>query len=454
MSEQQAPATRALADCAASPNALPDDVQREARRALLNIVGCMVGGSRHDAVDVTLDAYREFFGPPQATLVGLGQRADALHATYINCLGSSANSFDDSHGAVLVHPSGPVASALLALSERAPVNGPAFLEAFVLGVEVSCRLARSIALPPAKTSIAWVLTGLVSGIGTALAVGRLLGLDARQLACAIGIAGAMAAGYRQNQGSMCTPLMPAHAARSGLQAALLAARGHTSSDTTLEGSQGFGRVFSESFNANALTDGLGSSYDFRGLTYKPYPSGVVLNPVIEAGLRLHKELALSPARIAAIHVTASPAVLAITDRPRPTDEAAAQLSFQHWSAMSCGLGIATLEVLSPSRISDADVVALRTRVTGKADEALALDAAHMSIVLSDGSSHAVQVDHCVGGPMHPMSDRALDLKFEQLSEGILDAAAVDEVKSLCWGIDDLADVARIPRAAAGRAGPA
>ena len=121
---------------------VPPAVIHEARRAVLNWVGCAIGASRHETVSRALAALAPFIGPAQATVLGRHERVDILHAALFNGMTSHTFDFDDTHLRTVIHPAGPVASAILALSEYAPITGAEFLHAFVLGVEVACRLAR------------------------------------------------------------------------------------------------------------------------------------------------------------------------------------------------------------------------------------------------------------------------------------------------------------------------
>src|SRR5262245_29884242 len=167
---------RRIADhiATARPDDLPEPVRREALRSFVNIVGCTLGGARHDVIGLADDVLSEFSGPPQATLLGRARRADVLHAALINCFGSSIRAFDDTHEQAVVHPSGPVAAAALAMSERKRIAGAEFLLAFALGVEAVCRLSKSISVPPAKGVFAWSQTGIAAGVGAAVAAGKLL----------------------------------------------------------------------------------------------------------------------------------------------------------------------------------------------------------------------------------------------------------------------------------------
>jgi 2-methylcitrate dehydratase PrpD len=448
-SEQQ-DLTRRLAEYMATvtPRELPDSVRREARRAFLNILGCSIGGSRHEMVRITKEALREYAGPPQATLIAQSEKSDILHAAYLNCLSSSVDSFDDSHAEAIVHPSGPVASAVLALCERRRTTGAEFLHAFALGVETICRVTKAVSVSPARGNLAWVQTPIVGGIGAAVAAGRLLGLEARRLAWAIGIAGSQAGGYRGNHGTMNMPLMPAQAARSGLEAALLAERGVTSSECTLEAKYGFCEVFSEQPNLSAITDRLGESFDLLGITYKPYPCGIVVNPVLEACLRLKARHAVDPNAVDRIRVLASPTAVAIANRKHPSDPLAAQVSLQHWAAVAIAYGTATTGELSLGRIADPVAVGLRDRVEATGDPQLADDAAQVTIVLTSGETLTAGIEHCLGSADRPMTDKELEQKFRSLAAGIKADTDVNALIQYCWDIDGLADVATIARTAA------
>ena len=181
--------TMGLAEYVAAtrPGHLPEAVRREALRAFVNIVGCIVGGSRHEAVEITWRALQPFAGPPQATLIGRGARTDLVTAALINGLAASAYTYDDTHAEAIVHPSAPVIAAALAVAEHRPVSGPGLLHAFALGVETVCRLSKAVSVPPAVGSIAWSQTGIAGGIGAAVAAGKLLDLDTAMLCRAVGM---------------------------------------------------------------------------------------------------------------------------------------------------------------------------------------------------------------------------------------------------------------------------
>src|ERR1043166_972895 len=215
---------------------LTSNSRHEAKRSLLNWIGCALGGCNSDAVNAALAAVREFAGPPQAAVLGRGIRLDILHAALLNVISSNILDFNDTHAHMVVHPAEPVAAAVLAFAEYRPVTGAELLHAFILGVEVECRL-----LDPAVADyrFVWTPTTTVGAFGAAAAVGRLLGLDEQQTAWALGIAATQACGLREMGGSMSKSFNPGHAARCGLSAALLGGRGFPAPETGIEGSRGF-----------------------------------------------------------------------------------------------------------------------------------------------------------------------------------------------------------------------
>jgi 2-methylcitrate dehydratase PrpD len=269
-------------------SSIPAAINHEARRALLNWAGCALGGCRDETVDTALAALSEFAGRPQAALLGRSERVDILNAAALNALSSNILDFDDTHLRTVIHPTVPVAAALLALAERTRVAGADFLHAFILGVEVECRVGNAIS--PEHFSSGWHITATCGIFGAAAACAKLLGLDAKKTAWALGLAANQASGTTGAHGSMTKSWNMANAARSGLVAALLAEKGFTSTEQALEAERGgFTRVFAQRRDLDEIVRGLGETWELAQNTYKPYPCGIVGHPVIDACLEVRKE---------------------------------------------------------------------------------------------------------------------------------------------------------------------
>jgi 2-methylcitrate dehydratase PrpD len=427
---------------------LPAPVQRETLRSFVNILGCTIGGARHEVVDLADTTLGEYAGAPHATVIGRGHKADALHACLINCLGSSIYSYDDTHAEAVVHPAGPVASAALALAERRPTNGADFLLAFALGVEMTCRLSKAISVSPAKGTIAWSQTGIAAGIGAAVAAAKLLRLDATRLQYAIGIALSQAAGFRVMHATMVSSLMPAQGAQTGLRAALLAERGFTASPAALEGRYGFLEVFAEQAHRPALADGLGERFEILRNTYKPYPCGIVIHPIIDAILQLRREHAIDAASVDRVLIKASPGAMALCDRRNPQNELQAHVSLYHWTAATLIRGTARIHELQDPTVQDPAVMAFQDKVEAIGDPSVTADSAEVTITLKDGRSHACRIDHCIGSAANPMTDAQLTRKFSELAEPVIGATRSKALIEQSWSVETMADVGELARAAA------
>src|SRR5690606_11212353 len=231
--------TRQVADyvVAARLDDIPADALHEARRALLNYMGCALGGSGHRAMDITWEALAPYAGPPTARVLGRAGQTDPLLAALLNGISSHVHDYDDTTSSNYIHPTSPVASALFSYASMNPVTGADLLLAYALGYEVVTRIGD--ATYPAHYQAGWHSTGSVGVFGAALAIGKLLRLDERQMVWAIGLAATQSAGLREMFGSMAKSFHPGRAAQGGYTAALLAQRGFTAGEHALEGPRGF-----------------------------------------------------------------------------------------------------------------------------------------------------------------------------------------------------------------------
>src|SRR5215472_14938964 len=211
----------------------------QARRGVLDWIGCALAGSAHPTVGKLLTVLQEAGGRAQATVLGRGLRLAFLEAPLANGQMGHVLDFDDTHmGGVVLHTSSPVLAALLALAERTPVTGADLMLAYAVGFEAGVRSGRTA---PGHHKGGWHLTGTLGSIAAGAACGRLLGLDAQRLTYAMGIAATQAAGLQQNRGTMCKSFHAGKAAQNGALAALLAERGFDASQEIVEGKRGFAR---------------------------------------------------------------------------------------------------------------------------------------------------------------------------------------------------------------------
>jgi 2-methylcitrate dehydratase PrpD len=430
---------------------IPEKVRHEAARSFLNWVGCAVGASGHETVERALAALSEFSGPREATVLGRGDKLDIMLAALMNGMTSHTFDFDDTHLKTIIHPSGPVASAILALAERKPVKGSDFLHAFILGVETECRIGNAVY--PSHYDVGWHITATAGVFGAAAAAGRLLGLSEQQMVWALGIAATQSSGLREMFGSMAKPMHPGNAARNGLLAALLASKNFTSAEQGIEGRRGFANVLATERNFAEITEKLGETWEIALNTYKPFACGIVEHPAIDGCIQLRNEHNLKAGDIESISLGVHPLVLELTGKKTPRVGLEGKFSVYHSSAVAIIYGAAGEAQYSDEAVRDPDVIALRDRVTAIVDRAMQEDQVRVSIKLKGGKTLDNYVEHAAGSLDRPMSDADLEAKFRGLAQGILSRSETDKLIRLCWDVGKLEDVGAVARASvpAGRA---
>ena len=424
---------------------LPAPVRKEAQRTLLNWMGCAVGGSRHETLDAAISALAPFSGPPQATVIGRRERMDILHASLMNGISSHVLDFDDTHLKTVIHPAGPVASALLALSEYHPISGTAFVNAMVLGVEVECRIGNAVY--PAHYDRGWHITGTAGVFGAAAATGKVLGLSEQQMIWALGLAATQPVGLREMFGSMTKSFHPGRAAQNGLTAALLASRNFTSSDVGIEGKSGWANVLSTTRKYGEITENLGRSYEISLNTYKPFACGIVIHPAIDACIQLRREHSLTADQIERIDLRVHPLVLELTGKKTPQTGLESKFSVYFAAAVAIVKGSAGTQDFSDANATNPVISALRDRVTTTIDPSIKEDQVRATVTLKDGRKVEKFIERVVGSLERPMSDSDLEAKFMGLSDGVLPAAKARALMDLCWKVEGLPGAAAIATAA-------
>ncbi|HTH96965.1 MAG TPA: MmgE/PrpD family protein [Stellaceae bacterium] len=429
----------------AKPEHLPENVRHAGVQTFLNWLGCAVGGSAHEAVDIAIKAMKPFSGPEQSTIIGRRERMDVLNAALVNGIASHVFDFDDTHLKTVIHPAGPVASAIFALAEMRPVNGRDFLNALVLGVEVECRLGNAVF--PDHYDRGWHITGSTGVLGAAAAVGKLIGLDEQRMLWALGIAAVQPVGLREMFGSMTKSFHPGRAAQNGLTAALLAEQGYTASNQGIEAKRGWAAVTSTKQDWSQIQDGLGESYEILINSYKPFACGIVIHPAIDGCIQLRNEHGLKAEDIAKIDLEVHPLVLELTGKKAPPTGLDGKFSVYHSCAAAIIRGKAGEPEYSDELVKDPVLVRLRDSITATVDPNIASDAVKVTMTLKDGRVLKKFVEHAIGSVAKPMTDKNLEVKFLDLCDGVLSADKARKLLDMAWKLESFDDVTVIAKAA-------
>ncbi len=430
---------------------IPEDVRHEARRSLINVIGCAIGGSPHQAVTTAIRALSPFSGERTASIVGRPERLDPLHASLMNGISSHVEDYDDTTPKNYSHTSSPVSSALLAYASANRVRGRDFVEAFVLGFEAASRVGNVVY--PAHYDVGWHMTGTIGVFGAAAAIGRLIGLNEQQMVWALGLAATQSAGLREMFGSMGKAFHPGRSAQNGYAAALLAQAGFTAGERGIEGPRGFAHVLAATRDLSKITTRLGVDFDLRENTYKPFPCGIVNHPTIDGAIQIHNEHHPDPASIVAVRLRVAPLVLDLCNQQNITKGLQGKFSVYHGAAVGLVRGKGGLREYTDEAVNDPAIRRVRELTTATGDPSVTEDQVNVEIELRDGRKLSKFVAQSLGNIHRPLTDKQLEEKFRDQAILVLPAREVESVIQLCWKIDQLDDVgelvaATVPAAAA------
>ncbi|HEX6174199.1 MAG TPA: MmgE/PrpD family protein, partial [Candidatus Binatia bacterium] len=258
---------------------IPSEVIRLACGFILDGLGVALAGSTENCSRIVQAHVREIGGKRECAVLGTALLAPAPQAALANGVAGHALDYDDTQLStsgeavygLLTHPTTPVLAAVLAVGESQKITGAEFLLAYIVGVEVECRIADSI--NPRHYQSGFHSTATIGGLGAVMAVGKILRLEENVLVQALGICASMAAGLRENFGTMTKPLHAGRAAENGVTAALLAQSGFTAATNILEAQRGFYQAMAGGYDESKIAGRLGRPYFMQepGISIKPYP---------------------------------------------------------------------------------------------------------------------------------------------------------------------------------------
>jgi 2-methylcitrate dehydratase PrpD len=417
---------------------IPDDVIHEAKRSLLNWVGCAVGGSGEPAVDTAIRALLPFSGKPEAGLLARPERFDPLYAAVINGISGHVYEYDDTTPMNYIHPTPPVASALFAYTAANATGGREFLHAFLMGFEAESRVGNAVY--PAHYEAGWHITATAGVFGAAAAVGKLLGLSTQEMIWAMGLAATQASGIREMFGSMAKSFHAGHAARNGYASAVLAKAGFTAGEQAIEGARGFAAVLASRYDLSKVTAGLGEDFQIRYNTYKPYPCGIVVQPTIDGCIDLHSDYHPAPESIKAVRIRVAPLVLDLCNKRDITRGLDSKYSIYHAAAIGLVRGKGGLREFTDNAANDPQIKRVRERVSAVADASITEDQSRIEVELEDGRTINRFVEESLGNIRRPLSDAQLEDKFRDQAVPKLGLERVDKLIALCWRLDKLENV--------------
>ncbi len=439
--------TEELARFVLETREIPDQVRTLATDHLVDGIAVMLAGATEASGAIARAHLRDLGGHPQATVLGSTLRAPLQLAAWANGTAGHAMDYDDTQLAtdpqsvygLLTHPTVPALAAALATAEGTSASGAALLDAYILGVEVECRIADAI--DPRHYRDGFHSTATMGVFGAAAAAARLYGCDLDQTQRAFGLAASMSAGLRENFGTMTKPFHAGRAAENGLLAVLLVRRGWTAATDILEAKRGFYSAAAGGFNPSRIQGTLGRPYFFvePGISIKPYPSGSLSHPAQDVLLDLVREHDVRPDQIERIDVGVNSHVPNALIHTRPTTALQGKFSLQFQMAIGVLERAAGIAQFVDAKVTEPRTRALIERVHVHVDpeiEALGYNEMRMTvaITLKDGRRLTGRADAAKGHPRKPMTRDDLRAKFMDCAVLVMPHDRAESLLAHLWDI--------------------
>jgi 2-methylcitrate dehydratase PrpD len=426
--------TQALASFAADldSSALPDEVRQKLGWLLLDFLRVCSIGARLPWSSWAR-GYAGLVGKPCASHVLYSpDMLNPQHATFMNVTFGSSFDGDDTHVGAMLHPGVAVWSAAFATAEHLGASGAEIVAAVAAGYEIGIRIG--LAVQPGHFRRGFQSTGTCDVFATAAAAGRLLfGRDQPKILDALGLAGSYPSGVAQfyYSGASGKCIQAAHAAQSGVAAALLTQHGFGGPSDIIEGAAGFARAYASEWDPTIIGSGLGERYHLLDTLVKSHAAAARVAAAIDGMLALRQQHGFCGDDIESIQLGIPRIIQGRLTNPHPVDLQAAQmcLPFSVALASNVALSVDRTPALAVSDyeagLTDASLFELEIRTTIEADdevEAMSNEratAARVGVQLRDGRTFSMLVPAPKGSPSRPFSAQEHEARFkEELSRRI------------------------------------
>jgi 2-methylcitrate dehydratase len=423
----------------------------QAKRFLLDSIGCALGGYQQHDVKIALEVLDEIAGRGPATVIGTGKRIDAVSASLANALMIRCMDYNDIYWKQdPSHPS-DIFPAALACCERAKSDGRELIVGLVLGHEFEMRFCE--AAFPGIRERGWHHATLTAFVSPFVA-GRALHLGWEQIQHAVGISasrhatlGAVTAGKLTMMKNTVDPM----ATQSGVLAALMAEKGYTGPEHVVDGKEGLTHCFGPSWKLNLLTDGLGESWRITQCGMKAFPTEALTHTPISAVLDIVKSNDLKPEQVEKVQIRSLARAADILSDPSkydPQSKETADHSLPYVIAAALAERQVTPAQFEMKKIMDPTIRAQLKKVEVVADPEIekvfpALQRVIVNLTTVDGRTFTKQLDYPKGDPRNPLTDAEVEEKFAALAEGVLSDGAQKKLKNAIWNLEKAGSVSKL-----------
>lgn len=437
---------------------LPPELIDLGKKSMLDAFGLAIVGAQSKGSRI-LQTYLGNLGCTNgaARVLGTKQRQPLRFAALANAVSIHMEDFDDTQLPVpndpdfgqVIHPTAPVFPVAAGLADTRVVSGKEFILAFHVGAEVACKIADACASRAYKAG--FHASGIFGAFGSAAAIAKLRGFDARVTGNALALAASQASGLAENFGTLTKPFQVGHAAEAGVVAADLAELGWDGSRNVLEAANGFFHAYGGSYQPSYLVNKLGLPWSFvaPGVAIKPYPSGAVSHPAMTEIARLLSVEGIKPDEVRQIEAGTSSLIPQYLRYHEPRTGLEGKFSMEFCLAVLLLTGKAGLGEFTDAVVGRRDVREMMSRIRFYVDpEAEAPNQSRnttfLKVHLKDGRTFASKVEYGKGSPINPMS-------YDEVAEKFLGctnyaqwpAKKAERIIGLVRNLENLRDVATL-----------
>lgn len=402
------------------------------KKAILDTVGVTVGGSNSKGSTILNSVINDFSGNEESSTIGAASfRTSCQNAAIVNGFRAHVLDYDDIYPEMSGHPSAPLVSAIISLGEKENISGKKFLEAYIAGFEVQSRIAEIIF--PEHDKIGWHSTSTTGVMGAAAASAKILNLNLKEINIALGIAGSLSCGLRQNFGTMTKPLHAGNASKNGILAALLAKEGFTAYEDILDATYGFCKVFSgkDDIDYKKWSSSFGEPLvlSIPNVGVKKYPSCFATHQALDAIFELLHTYDFNDMDVLEVKCETPPRFLRVLNYHSPNTAAEAKFSMEYCIARAIIDRELGLEQFTLTKVLEPRVRELQTKVKftlhpkQKNEEGFGFSS--VTVVLKNGESLNKEIIKPIGSPINTISRDVLLKKYFDCVKNILPQESID-----------------------------
>jgi 2-methylcitrate dehydratase PrpD len=423
---------------------VPKDVIAHAKLILLDTLGAMLAASnpKYSATRILADFAKRLGGRPESSLVGQRFRTSCVNAALVNGTLGYYCDIEPHHVGGILHAPAVMVPTSLAVAEREGANGRRFLEAMILGIEVTCRVSYALN-PVALYNRGFHPSAVCGAFGAAAAAGHVFRLGATRFGIALGLAMQQASGllaWASDHTENSRPFNPGLAARNGTTAAYLASLGFGGPPTPFEGKYDAFTAFSGERHPEALLADWGARYYLPEFAYKLYSSCSFTHPGLDALLGIAREHRLAPADVKTILLRFPTSGAHMIDNNELKSHCA-----QYILPVGLVFGGVTIDDILEDRLRHPEVARLRAATRMVADPEL--DAAYperytsiVEVATADGRTLSHRVEYAKGTMQNPLTPEEIHAKFLKLAATVTTVGRAERIAETVRQIDGAPDM--------------